>query len=285
MAPLAGPQRYPWLPVLLHFGVLGLSGISLNTTTGLFACIVLGIAIDDTIHLLSRFSEEARERVDEKAGAVHALRSVGRPVTVTTLALCLGFLALTTSELRGQVEFGVLGAFTLFCAWAIDVTFTPALSAGMRIVTLWDALTYDLGEDPQESIPILRGLSQAQARIAALMTRVDCFPAGAAVFRKGDAGDEVLVVVDGEMVVSVRADGQTVELSRPRRGDLVGEVALYLGRRTADVDAVTDVRVLRLNKENLMLLRNRYPRIGSRIFWNLSEILAGRLARLTQKVG
>jgi predicted RND superfamily exporter protein len=273
------------LPVILYFGVLGFSGIPLNATTGLFACIVLGIAVDDTIHLLSRFNEEARQRVDERAGAVHALRSVGRPVTITTLALCLGFLTLTASDLRSQVEFGALGAFILFCAWGVDVTFTPALCAGMRIVTLWDALTYDLGTDPQESIPILRGLSNAQARIAALMTRVDTFPAGSPVFRTGDPGDEVFVVLDGETVASIEADGARIELSRAYRGDLVGEVALHLGKRTADVDAVTDLRVLRLNKENLMRLRNRYPRIGSRLFWNLSEILAERVANLTQKVG
>jgi predicted RND superfamily exporter protein len=273
------------LPVLLYFGVLGVTGISLNTTTGLFGCIILGIAVDDTIHLLTCFNVAARECVDEKSGAVRALCAVGRPVTVTTVALCLGFLALTTSELRGQVEFGMLGAFILACAWAVDVTFTPALCAGTRIVTLWDALTYDLGKDPQESIPILRGMSKAQARIAALMTRVDTFAAGAPVFRAGEPGDEILVVVDGELVVSLVRDGRHIELARAVRGEIVGEVALYEGKRTADVDAVSDVRVLRLNKANLMRLRNRYPRIGSRLFWNLSEILAGRLAKLTGKVG
>lgn len=273
------------LPVLLYFGVLGLSGISLNTTTGLFACIILGIAVDDTIHLLTRFNEEARVSADEKVGTVRALQSIGRPVTITTVALCLGFLALTTSELRGQVEFGALGAFILAFAWLVDVTFTPALCTGMRIVTLWDALTFDLGEDPQESIPMLRGLTKAQARIAALMTRIDTFPAGASIFQAGEPGDELFVVVDGEMAVSVERDGRRMDLSRARRGDVVGEVALYQGKRTADVYAVTDLRVLRLNKNNLMRLRNRYPRIGSRLFWNLSEILAGRVVSLTERLG
>jgi glutaminase len=128
-------------------------------------------------------------------------------------------------------------------------------------------------------------MSKAQARIAALMTRVDTFAAGAPVFRAGEPGDEILVVVDGELVVSLVRDGRHIELARAVRGEIVGEVALYEGKRTADVDAVSDVRVLRLNKANLMRLRNRYPRIGSRLFWNLSEILAGRLAKLTGKVG
>ena len=63
---------------------------------------------------------------------------MGRPVTITTLGLCLGFLAFTASPLKNTVEFGLLGAFTLAFAWLVDVTFTPALCSGMRVATLWD---------------------------------------------------------------------------------------------------------------------------------------------------
>lgn len=273
------------LPVLIYFGTLGFTGVPLNTTTGLFACIVLGIAVDDTIHFLTRFNSEAREHADEKLGAIHALREVGRPVTITTVGLCLGFLALSTSELKNQVEFGVLGAFTLAVAWLVDVTFTPALCAGMRVVNLWDALTYDLGKDPQDSIAVMRGLSKAEARIAALMTNITTFAAGDPIFRVGEPGDELYVLLDGELIVSIEgSDGERLELSRCRRGDVVGEVALYHGKRTADVDAVTDARALRLTQDNLETLRSRYPRIGARVFWNLSQILAERLATVTRRV-
>jgi predicted RND superfamily exporter protein len=273
------------LPVLLYFGTLGFAGVPLNMTTGLFACIVLGIAVDDTIHFLTRFNSEARGRVDEKLGAVHALREVGRPVTITTVGLCLGFLALTTSGLRNQVQFGALGAFTLALAWLVDVTFTPALCSKMRVVTLWDALTFDLGENPQESIPVLRGLSTAQARIAALMTSFRTFPAGAPVFRVGEPGKELFVVLEGELLVSLQGSrAEPIELARCKRGDVVGEVALYYGKRTADVDAVTDTRVLRLTRKNLQRLRRRYPRIAAQVSWNLSEILADRVASVTTRV-
>ncbi|MBW2725443.1 MAG: MMPL family transporter [Deltaproteobacteria bacterium] len=273
------------LPVLIYFGALGLTGVPLNTTTGLFACIVLGIAVDDTIHFLTRFNSEARGRADEKLGAIHALVEVGRPVTITTIGLCLGFLVLSTSELKNQVEFGVLGAFTLAVAWLVDVTFTPALCAGMRVVNLWDALTFDLGKDPQNSIPVLHGLSKAEARIAALMTNITTFAAGDPIFRVGEPGDELYVLLDGELVVSIEGSGgKRLELSRCKRGDVVGEVALYHGKRTADVDALTDARALRLTRDNLESLRIRYPRIGARVFWNLSEILAERVANVTRRV-
>jgi predicted RND superfamily exporter protein len=271
------------LPVALYFGILGLSGVTLNPTTGLVACIVLGIAVDDTIHFLTQFNHEARRQVDEKLGAVHALRSVGRPVTITTVGLCLGFLLLTTSELSNQVAFGGLAAVTLAFAWLVDVTFTPALCAELRIVTLWDALTFDLGENPQETIPAFRGLSRAQARIACLATSVRTIPAGTPLFRSGDPGDELYVLIDGELAVTGDIGGRRIELARSGRGDVVGEVALYYGTRTADVDAVSEVRALRLTRENLMHLRKRYPRIAAQLLWNLSEILAARIVNVQEK--
>ena len=149
------------LPVLVYFGTLGITGVTLNTTTGLVACLVLGIAVDDTIHFLARFNTSAKRLADETKGIREALWMVGRPVTYTSLALCLGFLAMTTSELQNQREFGALAAFTLGFAWLVDVVFTPALAARMRVVTLWEVLSLDLGDDPQRSIPLFQGLSQA----------------------------------------------------------------------------------------------------------------------------
>ena len=272
------------LPILVFFGVLGLTGVPLNATTGLVACIVLGIAVDDTIHFMTRFNVEARQRTDEKEGAVAALMDIGRPVTVTTIGLCLGFLVFTTGDLRNQAEFGVLAAFVLAIAWLVDITITPALCSGMRIVTLWDLLTYDLGENFQESIPIFRGLSKAQARVVAVTTRVETHPARTRLCRAGDVGDALYVVIDGELRVSIAApDGRIIEIDRARRGDVVGEIALYHGKRTADVVTESDVRLLRLDKENLARLRRRYPRIGAQVSWNLSEILADRLATATRR--
>jgi predicted RND superfamily exporter protein len=272
------------LPVIVYFGVLGLSGVTLNTTTGLVACIVLGIAVDDTIHFLARFNSTARLHLDEMRGISEALRAVGRPVTITTVALCLGFLTLTTSELRNQVEFGALAAVTLAVAWLVDITFTPALAGRMRIVTLWDALSLDLGRDPHKAIPLFAGLRATQARVVAIMTSVRTFEEGEQLFRAGEEGGEMYVVIDGVLSATAQVKDRVVKFGEMRRGDTVGEVALFHGRRTADVHAETDVRALRLTKANLERLRRRYPRTGAQIYANLSTILADRVATTTKSL-
>src|SRR5581483_10716126 len=128
------------VPVSVYFGTLGLLHISLNPTTSLIACIVLGIAVNDTVHFLARFNDDAREQGGEAGAIRSALSAVLRPITLATAALCLGFLVFTGSELRNQVQFGALSAWTLFCAWIADMTLTPALGSRLRIVTLWDML-------------------------------------------------------------------------------------------------------------------------------------------------
>jgi hydrophobe/amphiphile efflux-3 (HAE3) family protein len=270
------------LPVLVYFGTLGITGVTLNTTTGLVACLVLGIAVDDTIHFLARFNTSAKRMADETKGIREALWVVGRPVTYTSLALCLGFLAITTSELQNQREFGALAAFTLGFAWLVDVVFTPALAARMRVVTLWEVLTLDLGDDPQRSIPLFRGLSKHQARVAALMTSLRHVPAGHKLIRTGDAGGEMFVVIHGTMVATVPAKAGSVRVDLAR-GDVVGEVGLFHGRRTADVDTASDVTLMRLTLENLERLQRRYPRIGAQLYRNLTHVLADRLALSTAR--
>jgi hypothetical protein len=272
------------LPVLFYFGILGWSGITLNVTTGLVASIVLGIAVDDTIHFLGHFNTAAKQSASEKEGVRHAVMHVGRPVTYATSALCLGFLALTFSSLRQQAEFGVLAAVTLFLGWCCDLTFTPAIASRIRIVTLWEVLTLDLGENPHLAIPLFKGMSKAQARIVALMTEIVSAKAGERLIRLGEKGDGMYVVIEGRLRSSVETDGRFVLLNTHARGDVLGEVGLFRGERTANVDCETDVRLLRLDPSNLARLRRRYPRVSAQLFRNLSDVLAQRLAAATSRL-
>lgn len=267
------------LPIAVYFGALGLSGVSLNPATSLIAAITLGIAVDDTIHYLARFNRDARRLASEARATVSALTGVIRPVTYTTVALVAGFLVLTASDLQNQQQFGALAAFTLAIAWLTDVTFTPALASGVRIVTLWDVLRLDLGENPQETIPLFDGLSSRQARIFALMSNMETFSQGQRVLTEGDLAGDIYVVIDGRLMAWVDREGKQVELSTMLRGAVMGEVGHFAKRRTANVNAETDVRLLRFDSEDLEGLRKRYPRIAALVFRNLNRVQAERLAQ------
>ena len=69
-----------------------------------------------------------------------------------------------------------------------------------------------------------------------------------------------------------------------RFSDLIGEVALFHGHRTADVDATTDIRLLRLSNRCLERIQTRYPPIVAQLYHNLGIILADRLADVTERL-
>lgn len=269
------------IPVAVYFGTLGLLDIPLSPTTSLIACIVLGVTVDETFHFLARFNADARERADEVAAARSALGSMLRPITLNMLALCLGFLAFTGGGLESQVLFGLLSAFTLFVAWIMDITLTPALGSYMRIVTLWDLLRLDLGRNPQHTIPLMAGLSLREARVFALLSRMEKYGAHERVIREGDWARDMYVIVDGELQAWVDRDGERRALSTMGRGAVLGEAGFFGQRRTANVDALSPARLLRFGSEELERLRRRYPRIAATVFRNLNRIQAERLARTT----
>ena len=273
------------LPVVVYFGVLGFLGISLNPSNSLIAPMVLGIAIDDTVHYFARFNEFMKQQASSRQATIASLRVVGRPVTYTSIALCLGFLVLTTSDLRMQAQVGAMACFALAFAWLTDFLLTPALCSNLRIATIWDALTLDLGKKPQDTIPLFKGLSNFQARIVARMASIRVVRAGERLIEIGQPGIEMYAVIEGKLQASIEGKSGRVELDAHRRGDIVGEAGLFFARRTANVDAVEDTRLLRITQQDLETLRRRYPRIAARVFRNLNEILATRLVHATQRLG
>jgi predicted RND superfamily exporter protein len=286
------------LPTLLqtaiYFGALGLSGVTLNATTSLVEVLVLGLAIDDTIHYLARFNSAARQRVSESRGAVAALSAVMRPVTLTKAILGLGFIVLITGDLHNQVVFGWLAAGTLLVAWLVDIFVTPAFMSGVRIVTLWDSLRVNLGEDVQRTIPLLSGLKPREARIFALMANLQTVPAGTRLITegescgdgtRGDPAGDVYVVVDGRLEIFIEREGEKKVLMVQGRGAVIGEVGYFGQKRLASVDTLTKARLLRFDDADQERICRQYPRIAARVFLNLNRLQAERRASQSHLVG
>ncbi len=271
------------LPLVGFFGGMGLFGVPLSTATSLIAPMALGIAIDDTLHYFIRFKSDAKALANERLATVRALHAVGRPVTYTTLALCLGFLVLTGSEMANTMHFGAMAAFALAFAWVVDFTLTPALCAGLRVVTLWDTLTLDLGRAPQESIPLFEGLTARQCRIVAQMASLRSIPAGQPLFRTGDEGREMYVVIDGKLRVYLDTESGQRELATQTRGDVTGIVGFHGKPRSSNVDVVENARLLRLTQKNMGELARRKPGIASVLLRNVGNELANLVSGSTER--
>jgi predicted acylesterase/phospholipase RssA/CRP-like cAMP-binding protein len=98
--------------------------------------------------------------------------------------------------------------------------------------------------------------------------------AGEMIFRQGDAGDGLFLVVSGRLRVSVAADGPERALYDIGRGAIVGEMALLTDRpRAATVQAVRDSDLLLLRVSSFRSLLERSPALVSGVI----RLLADRL--------
>jgi len=116
------------LPILAAFGawaiIVGEVGFSVAT----IASISLGIIVDDTVHLLSKYVRTRSERgVSAADGIRHAFASVGMAVIVNTVILTAGFVVLLASTFKINVDMGMLTAISIVFALILDFLFLPAL--------------------------------------------------------------------------------------------------------------------------------------------------------------
>jgi predicted RND superfamily exporter protein len=115
------------LPVLLVFGTMGWAGIPLDIATATIGAIVLGIAVDDSIHLLVRFRAERRRGRGPRRAMTRALRGAGRAVVLSSLVLGAGFGVLALCGSPSIAYFGVMGGLAIAGALLADLLLLPAL--------------------------------------------------------------------------------------------------------------------------------------------------------------
>src|SRR5881397_2072273 len=272
------------VPIVLFFGTMGWLGILLNLGTSLIAAIALGIAVDSTIHYMARLNLELRGETDQTAALVRTLRTVGVPIVYTTIALFFGFLTFALSGFVPIKNFGILAGVTMATALGANLVLLPALLATTKIITLWDLLGVKLGDDPARTIPLFAGLRPSQARIVVLMGELKHYLPGEAIVRTGERGDEMYVIIEGTTEVLAGDGSGRQRINQLRRGDVFGEMGLVRrAERTADVVAAGAVDVLALDERFLRRIQNRYPRIASKVFLNLTRILSDHLQRTTER--
>ena len=115
------------LPLVVGYGLMGAMGWILDPTPAVVFTVALGIAVDDTIHLVSRYREErSKGQTLQEALRCSVLHS-GRAVVITSILLSTGFAANCLSSFPSMVILGMLGAVVILVAMLSDLFVLPAL--------------------------------------------------------------------------------------------------------------------------------------------------------------
>ncbi|MEE3411660.1 MAG: MMPL family transporter [Treponema sp.] len=114
-------------PVLVVGGVMGYAGFSLDMLTMTIMPMILGIAVDDTIHFINHIKYYYELTGDYAKSVTVSFREIGKTMGMTTFILCAMFLMYTFSPMGCLFRVGLLAMIGLSSALVADYTLTPAL--------------------------------------------------------------------------------------------------------------------------------------------------------------
>ncbi len=114
-------------PVVGVFAMMVLLGIPLDTSVFPVAIIAVGIAVDDTIHFISRFTNLTSKGNSPWRAIRTTIATEFRPIVTSSVALIAGFSMLTMASFGSIQQFGILGSVAMFLALIADLAVTPSL--------------------------------------------------------------------------------------------------------------------------------------------------------------
>ena len=197
------------LPALMGFGLWGYMVGNVTLAVSIVVAMTLGIVVDDTVHFLLKYAN-ARKRGDSAEDSVrYAFKSVGMALTVTSLALVIGFAILGQSGFAVNRDMARLTAITLSFALFVDFLFLPPLLIFLdRMKTMKTNATVSLAAiatllAAALMLPLATPANASNEKGLAIAIEVDN--------RDKGWGD---VTVEGEMVLKNKAGNESVRKFR-----------------------------------------------------------------------
>jgi len=128
-SPLAGlvslvPNVFP---LAVIGAVLVLSGRGLDPASVIVFNVCLGLAVDDTVHILAALARQRREGVSIQTAVRRAVAETGNPVVIGGVVLSVGFAAVMASSVPVLAGFGLLACAAVAAATLSELVFLPAL--------------------------------------------------------------------------------------------------------------------------------------------------------------
>jgi predicted RND superfamily exporter protein len=114
-------------PVLILLGFLGLFEIKVDSPTLMVGSVILGLAVDDTLHALGYFRRLVQEGKKGAAAAAATLKRTAPAHILTSTVLCLGFAICGFTALVPVARFGVLTAVGILLALGADLVLVPVV--------------------------------------------------------------------------------------------------------------------------------------------------------------
>lgn len=114
-------------PALVASGLIGLLGIPLEFITMTIGPMVLGLAVDNTIHIINHIKLEYNRNHNYDRAIRNTFMSVGNAVTQTSAIICFTFVAFLLSRMDNVDRMGLFTIAAIFAALIADLFVTPTI--------------------------------------------------------------------------------------------------------------------------------------------------------------
>ncbi len=120
-------------PALVVGGIMGLFGIPLDMMTATIMPMILGLAVDDTIHFFNHSHLEFKRTNNYKKSVRRTFSVVGVAIVLSTLVISANFVVYATSVAKTFLHLGVLAVAGMVAALLADLFVTPILIKAFKI--------------------------------------------------------------------------------------------------------------------------------------------------------
>jgi hypothetical protein len=115
------------LPIALVVGIMGWLSIDIDIGVAISGAIIIGVAVDDTIHFLVKYFEARKEGLNMQDTLSYVMQYAGSAIIFTTIILSLAFSVFVFSDFLPNYMFGVVTASALLIAVVADLLMLPAI--------------------------------------------------------------------------------------------------------------------------------------------------------------
>lgn len=131
-------------------------------------------------------------------------------------------------------------------------------------------------------VPLFQDLSHREFEKLETIVHKRSYLSSEIIFEEMEPGVGLYIVQEGKVKITSQLHGREVVITEMGKGDFFGELSLLDDKpRSATAMAIEESKLLGFYRPDLMELIDASPRLGARILFNLSRILAERLRETT----
>jgi len=122
--------------ILLNFGLMGFSGLTLNIGTAIISSIVIGVGVDYSIHYLSRLQVNLRAGLPFAEAILETVRFSGKAIVANALTVAIGFVALLFSSVTPMITAGWMIILTMLISSFSTIVLLPTFLSVFQRITV-----------------------------------------------------------------------------------------------------------------------------------------------------